>query len=118
MYLRVSPLGVEVLRLPVRHRHQGLVRPWQWRRRGAHGSPALWVGGGEEHWRDGRAVPSPRRARGGSVAGRQGLGLRLLLHGLHLVLLGAAPEGQGKGQGQNFCQKNKIRKNKGKEIWE
>lgn len=49
------------------------------------------VGGTVEPWRNGWAVPSPRRARGGPVARRQRLRFCLLLHGLHLILLCTPP---------------------------
>lgn len=92
-----SPLGVEVLLLPVGDRHHSFVLAWQRRRRGAHGGPALRVGGAVEPRRDRGAVPAPRRPGGWPVARRYGLWLGLLLHGLHLILLCAAP-GETKGR--------------------
>lgn len=93
---RVSPLGVEVLRLSVRDRHEGLVWTGQWRRWGAHLGPALRVGGAVKPRGNGWAVPPPRRTRRGSVSCRQRLRFWLLVHGFHLVLLCAAPgETQG-----------------------
>lgn len=91
-----SPLGVEVLRLPVGNGHPHLVRAWQWWRRRAHGGPALRVGGAVEPLGNRRTVPAPGGPRGRPVARRQGLRLGLLLHGLHLIFLRAAP-GETKG---------------------
>lgn len=68
----------------------------QRRRWGTHGCPALGVGSTVEPRKYGWAVPSPRGARWGSVTCRQRLGFCFVLHGLHLILLCAAPEAMQK----------------------
>lgn len=98
-----SPFRVEVLGFPVGNRHQGFVWAGQWRWWGTHGGPALWVGCTVEPWRNGWAVPSPRRARGGSVTCRQRLWFWLLLHGLHLILLCTAPDVKDGRQREGEC---------------
>lgn len=91
MPLGLSPL-VDVLGLPVRNWDEGFVRARQRRRWRTHGCPALRVGSAVEPREYGGAVPSPRGARRGSVRRGQRLGLWLVLHGLHLILLCAAPD--------------------------
>lgn len=99
MLLGSSPLA-DMLGLPVRNWNQAFVRARQWRRWGTHGCPALGVGSTVEPRKYGWAVPSPRGARRGSVSCRQWLGFWLVLHGLHLILLCAAPEAMQKDENQ------------------
>lgn len=93
--LGLSPL-VDMLGLPERNWNEGFVRARQRRRWGTHGCPALGVGSTVEPRKYGWAVPSPRGARRGSVTCRQRLGFWFVLHGLHLILLCAAPEAMQK----------------------